>query len=52
MKTLNLTQSHACNDPINRWIQGFPFRDFENEVRHSRSDFFQFAQPILDFKCP
>ena len=50
MKTHNLTRSHAQNDPINRWIQGFSFRDFENEVWRSRCDFFRFFQPILDFK--
>ena len=50
MKTRNLTQSHAWNDPINRQIQCFSFRDFENEVRRSRCDFFRFFQPILDFK--
>ena len=31
MKTCNLTQSHARNDPINFWIHGFSFRDFEDE---------------------
>ena len=31
MKTGNLTQSHAQNDPINRRIHGFSFRDFKNE---------------------
>ena len=51
MKTLNLTRSRARNDPINRWILGFSFRDFKNEVRHLRCDFFRFSQPILDFKC-
>ena len=50
MKTCNLTRSRAQNDQINHWIQGFLFRDFENEVRRSRCDFFQFFQPILDFK--
>ena len=50
MKTRNLTQICARNDPINRRIQGVSIRDFENEVRRSRCDFFQFFQPILDFK--
>ena len=50
MKTHNLTQSRARNDPINCRIQDFLFRDFENKVRRSRYDFFQFFQPILDFK--
>ena len=31
MKTRNLTQSRARNDPINRQIHGFSFRDFEDE---------------------
>ena len=31
MKTCNLTQSRPQNDPINRRIHGFSFRDFEDE---------------------
>ena len=31
MKTCNLTQSCTRNDPINHRIQGFSFRDFEDE---------------------
>ena len=31
MKTRNLTQSRARTDPINRRIDGFSFRDFEDE---------------------
>ena len=31
MKTRNLTQSRARNDPINRRIHGYSFRDFEDE---------------------
>ena len=31
MKTCNLTQSRARNDPINRRIHGYSFRDFEGE---------------------
>ena len=31
MKTHNLTQSRAQNNPINRRIYGFSFRDFEDE---------------------
>ena len=50
MKTCNLTQSCARNDPINCRIQGFSFRNFENAVRRSRCDFFLLLQPILDFK--
>ena len=31
MKTRNLTQNSPLNDPINRWMHGFSFRDFEYE---------------------
>ena len=31
MKTHNLTQSRARNDPINRRIHGFSFRSFEDK---------------------
>ena len=31
MKTRNLTQSRDQNDPINRQIHGYSFRDFEDE---------------------
>ena len=31
MKTRNLTESHARNDPINCRIHGFLFRNFEDE---------------------
>ena len=31
MKTRNLTQSRAPNDPINRRIHRYSFRDFEDE---------------------
>ena len=31
MKTCNLTQSHAQNDPIHCRIHGFSFHDFEDE---------------------
>ena len=50
MKTLNLTWIRAQNNPINRRIQGFSSRTFENKVRHSRCDFSQFPRSILDFK--
>ena len=33
MKTYNLTQSLAQNDPINRRIHGFSFRNFKDEDR-------------------
>ena len=50
MKTLKITQSRPQNDPINGRIQAFSFCDFENKVQCSGYDFFQFFQPILDFK--
>ena len=31
MKTCNLTQSSPRNDPINCWMHGFSFHDFEDE---------------------
>ena len=31
MKSRNLTQSRLRNDPINRWMQDFSFRIFEDE---------------------
>ena len=33
MKTRNLSQSRARNDPINHRIHGFSFRDFEDKDR-------------------
>ena len=39
MKTRNLTQSGARNDPINRRIHGFSFCDFKDENWRSRCDF-------------
>ena len=50
MKTRNLTQSRARNDPINYRIQDFSFRDFKNKVWRSRCDFFRFPRLIFDFK--
>ena len=32
MKTNNLTQISIRNDPINRWMQGFSFGIFEDEI--------------------
>ena len=37
-KTRNLTRDSDRNDPINRRIQGFSFRDFENNRRCSRGE--------------
>ena len=39
MKSTNLTQINLRNDPINRRIQSFSFRNFEDEVWCSRLDF-------------
>ena len=38
-KTHNLTRDSDRNDPINHRIQGFSFRDFENDLRCSRGEF-------------
>ena len=46
----NLTRSRTQNDPINRQIKGFSFRNFKNEVQCSRGDFFWFSPQNLDFK--
>ena len=40
----------AQNDTIDRRIKGFSFRDFEDEVQHSRGDFSLFFQWNLTFK--
>ena len=50
MRSHNLTQSHTRNNPINCWIQGFSFRDFENKIQRLKCDFLLLFQPILDFK--
>ena len=39
MKTRNLTQIRAQNDPINRQIHGYSFHEIEDEHWHSRYDF-------------
>ena len=52
IKTRNLTRSHARNDPINHWIQGFSLRDFRNEVRRSRLISSDSFHPILIFNLP
>ena len=49
MKTHNLTQDSDRNDPINRRIQGFSFRDFENDHRCSRGEFSLFDRGNLTF---
>ena len=49
-KTQIITQDSAQNDLIDRRIKGFSFRDFEDDHRHSRSDFFLFSPRNLTFK--
>ena len=51
MKTRNLTQIHARNDPINRRMHGYSFHDFEDRNWHSRCDFSLLPRSISDFKC-
>ena len=51
MKTRNLTQIRALNDPINHRMHGYSFRDFEDENWHSRCDFSLLLLSIYDFKC-
>ena len=38
-KTQILTWNSTRNDPINHMLKGSSFRNFEDEFRHSRSDF-------------
>ena len=50
-KSRNLTQISLRNDPINRRMQGFSFRIFEDEYWRSRwCDFFLLAWLNLKFK--
>ena len=49
-KTQILTQDSSQNDPIDRWIKGFSFRDFGDDCRYLRSDFFLFSPQNLTFK--
>ena len=48
-KTGNLIQDSDRNDPINRRIEGFSFRDFENDRRCSRDEFFLIDRRNLTF---
>ena len=50
MKTHNLNRSRARIDPIDRWIKGFLFCNFEDEIRHSRGNFSLFFLRNLYFK--
>ena len=50
MKMHNLTQSHARIDPIDHWIKGFSFHDFEDIIWHSIGDFSLFFWRNVNFK--
>ena len=43
----NLTRDSDQNDPINRYIQGFSFRDFKDNQRCSRGKFSLFYRRNL-----
>ena len=45
-----LTKNSVRNDPIDRWIKGSSFRNFENEFPHSRNIFSLFSPQNLTFK--
>ena len=47
----NLTQSSLRNDPINRRMQGYSFRNFRRRRWSSRCKFFLFSRSKFDFKC-
>ena len=49
MKTHNLTRDSERNDPINRQIQGFSFRDFKDNCWCSRGKFSLFDRQNLTF---
>ena len=52
MKNLrNLTQSSRRNDPINRRMQGYSFRNFRRRRWSSRCKFVLLFQSNLDLKC-
>ena len=48
-KTHILTQDSDWNDPINHRIQGFSFRNFENDRQCSRDEFSLINQRNLNF---
>ena len=50
MKSPNLTQINLRNDPINRRIQGYSFRNSEDEVWCSRCDCIQFSRSKFEFQ--
>ena len=49
-ETRILTQDSTRNDPINRRIKGFSFRNFKDDRQHSRSEFSLFSPRNLTFK--
>ena len=49
MKTCNLTQIRARNDPINRRMHGYSFHNFEDKNWHSRYDLSLLPRSIFDF---
>ena len=50
MKTHNLTQSRAQNDPINSQMHGYSSRDLQDKHCHSGCDFSFSSGSIFDFK--
>ena len=49
-KTRIITRDSTRSDPIDHRIKGFLFPDFEDDHRHSRSDFSLFSSQTLTFK--
>ena len=48
-KTHNLTRDSDQNDPIDRQIKDFSFRDFKDDRRHSRGKFSLLFRQNLTF---
>ena len=48
-KTHSLTQNRAWNGPIDRYIKGFSFHIFENDIQHSRGEISRFFLQNLIF---
>ena len=48
-KIHNQTRDSDQNDPINRWIQGFSYHDFEDDHRRSRNEFSLYFRRNLTF---
>ena len=51
-KTRFLTRDNDQNDPIDRRIDGYSFRDFEREHRCSRDEFFLIDRQNLSLITP